>query len=87
MGIDAKDDAMAISDEEGDKTDKDLPHKTADKIKEGLASLHTSLDALRQSADQAVEDEQKALKRPRLEEKPGVANSSMPSDVPSPNLP
>ena len=68
---------MIVSDEEPDKADKDLPHKTADKIKEGLASLHTSLDALRQSADQAVEDEQKALKRPRLEEKPG--NASLPS--------
>ena len=87
MGMENKDETMTVSDEETDKTDKDLPHKTADKIKEGLVNLHTSLDALRQSADQAVEDEQKALKRPRLEEKPIGVSGSMPSENAVPNLP
>lgn len=64
-GIETKEDTMAISDEE---TDKDLAGSTADKIKEGLTNLQTSLAALQSSAEQMVEDEQKALKRPRLDE-------------------
>lgn len=55
---------MAVSDEE---PDKDLAGSTADRIKEGLTNLQTSLEALQSSAEQMVEDEQKALKRPRLD--------------------
>ena len=63
-GIETKEDAMAVSDEE---PDKDLAGSTADRIKEGLTNLQTSLEALQSSAEQMVEDEQKALKRPRLD--------------------
>lgn len=77
-GIEVKEDTMAISDEE---PDKDLAGCTADRIKEGLTNLQTSLAALQSSAEQMVEDEQKALKRPRIEESPpNVAEKpSMPS--------
>lgn len=63
-GIETKEDAMAVSDEEA----QDLAGPTADRITEGLTNLQTSLEALQTSAAQMVEDEQKALKRPRLED-------------------
>lgn len=66
-GIEAKDDTMNVSDEE---QDKDLSGGASVRIQEGLTSLQTSLEALQTSATQMLEDEQKALKRPRLEEKP-----------------
>ena len=55
-GIEAKEDAMTVSDEE---PDKDLAGSTADRIKEGLTNLQTSLEALQTSAEQMVEDEQR----------------------------
>ena len=51
---------MTVSDEE---PEKDLAGPTADRIKEGLTNLQTSLEALQTSAEQMVEDEQKALKK------------------------
>jgi len=81
-GIETKEDAMTVSDEE---PEKDLAGPTADRIKEGLTNLQTSLEALQTSAEQMVEDEQKALKRPRLEEnnqdttaKPSDSRASLP---------
>ena len=74
-GIEAKEDAMTVSDEE---PDKDLAGSTADRIKEGLTNLQTSLEALQTSAEQMVEDEQKALKRPRLD--PAHAEAAKPSE-------
>jgi len=74
-GIEAKEDAMTVSDEE---PDKDLAGSTADRIKEGLSNLQTSLEALQTSAEQMVEDEQKALKRPRLD--PAHAEAPKPSE-------
>jgi hypothetical protein len=65
-GIEAKDDNMNVSDEE---QDKDLTGTASHRIQEGLTSLQTNLEALQQSATQMLEDEQKALKRPRIEEK------------------
>ena len=74
-GIEAKEDAMTVSDEE---PDKDLAGSTADRIKEGLTNLQTSLEALQTSAEQMVEDEQKALKRPRLD--PAHTEAPKPSE-------
>ena len=76
-GIEAKEDAMAVSDED---PEKDLTGPAADRIKDGLTSLQTNLEALRNSAEQMVEDEQKALKRPRLDEN-APDNASKPSDM------
>ena len=52
---------------------------TSDRIHQGLTGLCDSLDALKQSADQAVEAEQQALKRLRLEPKevPGSAGGAV----------
>ena len=77
-GIEMKEDSMAISDEEADK---EIAGNTADRIKEGLSNLQSSLAALQNSAEQMVEDEQKALKRPRIEEtqQGGAEKPSMPS--------
>lgn len=66
-GMDIKEDHMVVSDDDTVKQDKDTTNNTADRIKEGISNLHTSLDALRTSAEQMVEEEHKALKRPRLD--------------------
>lgn len=63
-GVEGKDAAMQISD---DENDKDIAGATSARIKEGLSNLHTSLEALKTSAEQLVEEEQKSIKRPRLE--------------------
>ena len=63
-GMDAKDETMQVSE---DENDKDVAGRTSARIKEGLSNLHTSLAALKTSADQLVEEEQKAIKRPRIE--------------------
>ena len=80
-GIESKDDTMNVSDEE---QDKDLTGTASHRIQEGLTSLQTNLEALQQSATQMLEDEQKALKRPRIEEKPdhGTKPSEPSSTVP-----
>ena len=75
-GLDLKEDQMVISDDDNVKQDKATSNSTADRIKEGIDNLHTSLDALRTSAEQMVEEEHKALKRPRLD--PGTTEA-MPS--------
>ena len=80
-GIETKDDTMNVSDEE---QDKDLTGTASHRIQEGLTSLQTNLEALQQSATQMLEDEQKALKRPRIEEKPD--NGAKPSE-PSATVP
>ena len=66
-GMDIKEDQMVVSDDDNVKQDKDTTNNTADRIKEGISNLHTSLDALRTSAEQMVEEEHKALKRPTLD--------------------
>ncbi|CAL1143827.1 unnamed protein product [Cladocopium goreaui] len=76
-GVEAKEDTMAISDEE---PDKEIAGCTADRIQEGLTNLQSSLEALQTSAEQMVEDEQKALKRPRLDT--GQLDSAKPSELP-----
>ena len=76
-GVEAKEDTMAISDEE---PDKEIAGSTADRIQEGLTNLQSSLEALQTSAEQMVEDEQKALKRPRLDT--GQLDSAKPSELP-----
>ena len=68
-GVEVKEDAMHISDEETDKTNKDATTNASDQIQQGLAGLRDSLDALKKSADKAAEEEQQALKRPRIESK------------------
>ena len=65
-GMDVQEDHMVVSDDDTVKQDKDATNSTADRIKEGISNLHTSLDALRTSAEQMVEEEHQALKRPRL---------------------
>ena len=80
-GVESREDAM--SDEETDKTTKEVNSNAADKIKEGITNLHTSLGALRSSADQRVEDEQKALKRPRLDGVRGESSNALPPDGPN----
>lgn len=74
-GVEAKDDTMNVSD---DDQDKDLTGPAAERIQEGLTSLQSSLEALQTSAAQMLEDEQKALKRPRLEAK--SENGAKPSE-------
>ena len=74
-GADSKDESMAISD---DEVDKDITGATATKIKEGITSLHQSLQQLQTSAELMAEEEQHALKRPRIEKD----NAEMP---PAPN--
>ena len=59
-GMDAKDETMQVSE---DENDKDVAGRTSARIKEGLSNLHTSLAALKTSADQLVEEEQKAIKK------------------------
>ena len=76
-----KEDAM-VSDDEHDKNEKDVTSNTSDRIHQGLTGLCVSLDALKQSADQAVEAEQQALKRPRLE--PKDANTAGGADASKP---
>jgi len=61
-GVEVKDDAMTISE---DDTEKDVSGPAAEKIKQGISNLHSSLEALKSSAEQMVEEEQQALKRPR----------------------
>ena len=61
-GVEVKDDAMTISE---DDTEKDVSGPTAEKIKQGISNPHSSLEALKSSAEQMVEEEQQALKRPR----------------------
>ena len=68
---------MVVSDDDTVKQDKDATNSTADRIKEGISNLHTSLDALRTSAEQMVEEEHQALKRPRLE--PGPTDAVPPA--------
>lgn len=75
-GIETKEDAMTVSEEE---PEKDVAGPTADRIKEGLTSLQSNLEALKASAEQMVEDEQQALKRPRLEES-NADSHAKPSD-------
>ena len=70
-----KEDSMAVSDEEA----QDIAGPTADRITEGLTNLQSSLEALQTSAAQMVEDEQKALKRPRLDDGSGDSHPK-PSD-------
>ena len=53
---------MTISE---DDTEKDVSGPAAEKIKQGISNLHSSLEALKSSAEQMVEEEQQALKRPR----------------------
>ena len=62
-GVEHKDDAMANSE---DDMDKDIAGQTSQRIQEGISNLHHSLKQLQSQADQMVEDEQKALKRPRI---------------------
>lgn len=76
-GVENREDAM--SEEDSEKA-KEATINAADKIKEGITSLHTSLEALRSSADQMLEDEQKALKRPRLEAARGDSSTASPLD-------
>lgn len=77
-GVELKEDGM--SEDDAEKEAKVVNTNAADKIKEGISNLHTSLEALRSSADQMVEDEQKTLKRPRLESKtPEGCPSSSPA--------
>jgi len=73
-GVEVKEDSMTISE---DDTDKDVSGQAAERIKEGICNLHTSLEALKSSAEQMVEEEHKALKRPRLDASPTdvVANA------------
>ena len=77
-GVESKEDAM--SEDETDKATKEANSNAADKIKEGISNLHTSLEALKSSADQMVEDEQKALKRPRIEAVRGEPSNVSPLD-------
>lgn len=79
-GVEHKEDGM--SEDEADKDAKAVNTNAADKIKEGISNLHSSLEALRSSADQMVEDEQKALKRPRLEPKTNDAGPAAPGTAP-----
>ena len=74
-GADNKDEQM-MSEEE---STKDLPVNHSDCIQTGLANLQSSLNALKSSAEQMVEEEQHVLKRPRIE--------PLPSDVPPGVLP
>jgi hypothetical protein len=71
-GVEVKEDAMTISE---DDTDKDVSGQTAERIKEGICNLHTSLEALKSSAEQMVEEEHKALKRPRIDASPTDATT------------
>ena len=73
-GVESKEESMQISE---DENDKDAAGKTSARIKEGLSNLHTSLEALKSSAELMVEEEQKSIKRPRLET---PAEAAAPSD-------
>ena len=77
-GVENRDEAM--SEDEADKETKEANSNAADKIKEGITSLHTSLEALRTSANQMLEDEQKALKRPRLADSKEDSSHASPPD-------
>ena len=77
-GVENREEAMSEDDTE--KAAKEVNITAADKIKEGITNLHTSLDALRSTADQMVEEEQKALKRPRLEPKTGDSSNGSTGD-------
>ena len=66
-----------------DENDKDAAGKTSARIKEGLSNLHTSLEALKSSAELLVEEEQKSIKRPRLETQPAeIAAPSAATELP-----
>ena len=65
-GVEQKEDLQPASDDEMDK-DKDIAGQTSQRIQEGIQNLHNSLKQVQSSADQMVEEEQKAIKRPRLE--------------------
>ena len=65
-GVEQKEEMHPASEDDMDK-DKDIAGQTSQRIQEGIQNLHHSLKQLQSSADQMVEEEQKALKRPRLE--------------------
>ena len=62
-GVDAKEVAATMSDEE---PDKDLSAATAAKISEGFTQLSSGLQTLQAQAEQAEKEEQQAMKRPRV---------------------
>eukprot|EP00435_Cladocopium_sp_Y103_P050690 s495_g15.t1 len=77
-GVETKEDSMNISDDDQDLAKKDVSNATAEHIKESLTGLHSSLEQMKNSADKMVEQEQQALKRPRLEVPPDQPNAPPP---------
>eukprot|EP00435_Cladocopium_sp_Y103_P025498 s1969_g6.t1 len=75
-GVDSRDDTNA-SDEEMD-CKKEVSNAAADRIKETLSGLQANLEAMKTSAEQMVEEEQHALKRPRIEVVPETKPVSPP---------
>ena len=73
--VENKEDAINVSE---DDTEKDVFGKTSERIQQGLASLQSSLQELRTSAEQMIEEEQNAIKRPRLESQPTENASAVP---------
>eukprot|EP00435_Cladocopium_sp_Y103_P042148 s3646_g11.t1 len=67
-GVESKEDSMGISEDDADLAKKDLTDAAAEKITESFKGLHTSLEAMKTSAEQMVVEERQALKRPRLEQ-------------------
>ena len=55
---------------------------SARRITEGLQHLSTSLQGLKEQADQAVEIEKQSLKRPRLSEVAAAAPNAKPAEIP-----
>eukprot|EP00435_Cladocopium_sp_Y103_P030710 s1969_g7.t1 len=83
VGVESKEDAMGVSEDDADLAKKDLTDAASVKILESFTGLQTSLEAMKTSAEQMVEAEQHALKRPRLDPQ----NPNADGDNPPPNGP
>ena len=78
-----EDDSMQTAEEDQQAEQvNESTSSSARRITEGLQHLSTSLQGLKEQADQAVELEKQSLKRPRISEVAAVPPSALPSDAP-----
>ena len=78
-----EDDSMQTAEEDQQAEQvNESTSSSARRITEGLQHLSTSLQGLKEQADQAVELEKQSLKRPRISEVAAVPPSASPSDAP-----